>query len=58
MSKVCQICGKGPSVGNLKSHSNRKTKRRIHANLQCKIIDGKRTKICTRCLKTKNKKNK
>ena len=34
MSKVCQVTGKGPMVGNKVSHSNRKTKKRWLPNLQ------------------------
>ncbi len=34
MSKVCQITGKKPLVGNNVSHANNKTKRRFHPNLQ------------------------
>ena len=34
MSKVCDICGKGPQVGNNVSHANNKTKRRFMPNLQ------------------------
>ena len=34
MSKVCQVTGKGPMVGNKVSHSNRKSKRRLMPNLQ------------------------
>ena len=34
MSRVCQITGKNPMVGNNVSHSNRKTKRRFLPNLQ------------------------
>lgn len=33
MSKVCQITGKKPQVGNNVSHSNIKTKRRFEPNL-------------------------
>ena len=33
MSKVCDICGKGPQVGNNVSHANNKTKRRFLPNL-------------------------
>ena len=36
MSKVCQLTGKRPIVGNNVSHSNRKTKRRFEPNLQKK----------------------
>ena len=33
MSKVCQVTGKKPLVGNHVSHSNIKTKRRYEPNL-------------------------
>lgn len=33
MSKVCQVTGKKPMVGNHVSHSNIKTKRRFEPNL-------------------------
>jgi large subunit ribosomal protein L28 len=33
MSRVCQITGKKPLVGNHVSHSKRHTKRRFHVNL-------------------------
>ena len=33
MSKVCEICGKGPSFGNNVSHANNKTRRRFLPNL-------------------------
>ncbi|MEL6124274.1 MAG: 50S ribosomal protein L28 [Bacteroidota bacterium] len=36
MSKVCQLTGKRPIVGNNVSHSNRKTKRRFEPNLHKK----------------------
>lgn len=38
MSKVCQLTGKRPIVGNNVSHSNRKTKRRFLPNLQKKAF--------------------
>lgn len=34
MSRVCQITGKRPMVGNNVSHANNKTKRRFLPNLQ------------------------
>ena len=34
MSKVCQVTGKGPMVGNKVSHANNKTRRRFLPNLQ------------------------
>lgn len=36
MSKICDITGKKPQVGNKVSHSNIKTKRRFNPNLQKK----------------------
>ena len=36
MSKVCQITGQRPQVGNNVSHANNKTKRRFNPNLQKK----------------------
>jgi len=36
MSRVCQLTGKGPIVGNKVSHSNVKTKRRFLPNLHTK----------------------
>ena len=34
MSRVCQVTGKRPVVGNNVSHANNKTKRRFNPNLQ------------------------
>ena len=34
MSRVCQVTGKAPRVGNHVSHANNKTKRRYLPNLQ------------------------
>jgi len=34
MSKICQVTGKNPVVGNNVSHSHRKTRRRFEPNLQ------------------------
>lgn len=34
MSRVCQVTGKGPMVGNRRSHANNATKRRFLPNLQ------------------------
>ncbi len=36
MSRVCEITGKRPRVGNNVSHSNIKTKRKFYPNLQTK----------------------
>jgi large subunit ribosomal protein L28 len=34
MARVCQVTGKGPTVGHRVSHANNKTKRRFLPNLQ------------------------
>lgn len=52
MSRRCDLCGKGPKKAAYRSHSKIKTLRRQYPNLQTKTIDGKKRKICTRCLKT------
>lgn len=55
MASTCRICGKGPTIGNKRSHSNKKTKRRWKPNIQKvkAIVEGSKKKInvCTRCLK-------
>ena len=56
MARVCEKCGRGTISGVSRSHSNIATKRRLYINLQSKKIDGRRTKICTSCLKTFAKK--
>jgi len=54
MSRVCEICGRGPRVGNNVSHAHNVSKRRFNINLQTMhvIIDGttKHIKVCTRCI--------
>lgn len=58
MSRICEICGKKPSVGNSVSHANNKTKRVWYPNLQrLRVINPKtggvkRMKVCTRCIKS------
>jgi large subunit ribosomal protein L28 len=56
MSKVCAVCGKGPSFGNSRSHSMVATKRRFNPNLQRVriLVNGtpRREYVCARCLKS------
>ncbi len=56
MSKVCDICGKGPRVGYSVSHAHNKTKKIWYPNLQKvrTIQNGqtKRVKACTDCIKS------
>jgi len=61
MSKICDITGKRPRVGNNVSHSNIKTKRRFNPNLQRKrfyIPEEDRwitLKVSTSAIRTINK---
>ena len=55
MSKVCELCGRGPQFGNRISHAHNVTKRRWDVNLQRvhAVVAGspKRIKVCTDCIK-------
>jgi large subunit ribosomal protein L28 len=55
MARRCELCGKGPLVGNNVSHANNKTKTRSLPNLRSvrAVVDGsvKHVRVCTRCLK-------
>lgn len=52
MAKKCDLCGRSATKGAKRSHSNIKTLKRQGINLQTKTIDGKKLKVCTKCLKT------
>lgn len=56
MSKMCEICGKKPLVGNNVSHAHNVNKRRFNPNLQSvrALKDGqtKRMTVCTNCIKS------
>lgn len=56
MSKMCEICGKKPVVGNNISHAHNVTKRRFNPNLQrVRTIQNGSTKrilVCTNCIKS------
>jgi len=62
MSKVCELTGKRPRVGNNVSHANNKTKRKFYPNLQRKRIFlpeqnmWVEIKLSTSVLRTINKK--
>ena len=55
MAQRCDVCGKGPSVGNTVSHANRHVKRRWLPNLVSvrAMVSGRvqRLRVCTRCVK-------
>ena len=60
MSVVCDVCGKKPQYGHNVSHAKNHTPRRWVPNVQSKriLVQGEmqRVHICTRCLRTLNKK--
>ncbi|MBI3629243.1 MAG: 50S ribosomal protein L28 [Candidatus Rokubacteria bacterium] len=55
MAQRCDICGKGPAVGNRISHAHNLTRRRWLPNLVSvrTVVQGttKRLRVCTRCVK-------
>ena len=61
MSRICQVTGKRPRVGNNVSHANNRTKRKFYPNLQKKrfyIPEEDRwvtLKVSTSALRTINK---
>jgi large subunit ribosomal protein L28 len=56
MSKVCDVCGRGPKYGNRVSHAHNVTSRRWEINLQKvhALVQGapKRIRVCTSCIKS------
>lgn len=56
MARKCDICGKGPIVGNKVSHAHNLTKRRWLPNLQTVRVKvngtSKKLKVCTRCIRS------
>jgi len=55
MSRICDLCGKGPQTGFSISHAHNKTKKRWLPNLQAvRASQGgqtKRIRVCTKCIK-------
>ncbi len=55
MARRCDVCGKGPLVGNILSHANNKTKTRSLPNLRSVRVtmagEVKHIRVCARCLK-------
>jgi len=56
MAKRCDICGKGPQVGNNVSHAHNLTKKRWMPNIKkMRILDNgtvRHAYVCTRCLRS------
>lgn len=55
MAKKCDMCKRGATKGASRSHSKIKTLKKQHINLQTRVIEGNKFKICTSCLRTVNK---
>ena len=60
MSRICVLCGKGSIVTvtrkKLRSKYNPTAKKRKYPNLQWARLDnGRRVKICTKCIKKMSK---
>ncbi len=55
MARRCEICGKGPLVGNTVSHANNKSKTRSLPNLRSVRMNVggqvRHARVCSRCLK-------
>jgi len=58
----CEICNKGPQFGHNRSHAMNATKRMFKPNIQKRnlVISGeaRKVKICTRCIRTLEKRGK
>jgi large subunit ribosomal protein L28 len=56
MAHRCELCGKGPSYGNVVSHANNARRRRWNANLKSvrAVVSGvrRRIRVCTTCLRS------
>lgn len=56
MARFCEFCQKGPTTGNLVSHSNIKTRTRWLPNLKRMkaVIAGttRTVRVCTRCIRS------
>ena len=56
MARQCDVCSKGPTTGNLVSHSNIKTRTRWLPNLHRMkaVLQGttQTVRVCTRCIRS------
>jgi large subunit ribosomal protein L28 len=56
MAKVCEVCGKGATVGCTVTHWMKRNKRLFRPNIQKVrvLVDGtpQRANVCTRCLRS------
>lgn len=55
MAQRCEMCGKGPSYGNVISHANNTRRRRWNPNLRRvhALVQGvrKQVRVCTACIR-------
>jgi large subunit ribosomal protein L28 len=56
MSRVCEVCGKGPRFGNKISHAHNVSRRRWDVNLRrVRAIVNRgsvRIRVCTSCIRS------
>lgn len=56
MARHCELCSKGPTSGNLVSHSNIRTRTRWLPNLKRmrSVLNGatQTLRVCTRCIRS------
>ncbi len=57
MSLICSVCYRHSKISQTRSHSNIATKRRVYINIQQKVINGKKIKICAKCISDLARKN-
>ncbi|MDA1168878.1 MAG: 50S ribosomal protein L28 [bacterium] len=59
MARICDICKKGKTMGNMKKllrgHYNITGRRSFKPNLQSIKHEGNRVLACVRCIRTKSK---
>lgn len=60
MSRVCDICGrsynKASIINKLRGNYNRAGSKKQRVNLQSKVINGQKVKVCVKCVRTLGKK--
>lgn len=55
MAKKCDLCGRSATKGASRSHSKIKTLKRQNINLQTKMVEGLKLRLCTSCIRTMDK---
>lgn len=59
MARVCELCGKGKAMGNLRKllrgHYNVTGRRSFKPNLQSTTFEGVKVLACVQCIRTKAK---